>query len=204
MDDEIRKKLAKFTSWFQVVDFENIKTIEDYSLESGVPDEGEAGHCQKCITINRCYFKNEKGKKPEEFDYSNSFVLPMFRGLYHPFCECVKLGNNAPKIDEIQLISLEGKYKNFFDKKIDWFYAWGYKNEDKELFKKSYEKLIKQAYSEGNYYLRIHDKYGFRINLEITINGIKEKLGHFYKVKAGFTIYPDKKLKCNTIVGGRA
>ena len=73
LDDAIREKLAKFTSWFQVVDFNNTNTIEDFTFRDGVPKEGVAGHCQKCITVNKCYFKDEINKKPEEFDYSNSF-----------------------------------------------------------------------------------------------------------------------------------
>lgn len=204
LNDDIREKLAKYTSWFQIVDFNNENTIEAYPPSTGVPETNGAEHCWKCTTINKCFFKDEKDKKPEEFNNANIVILKMFMGIYHPFCECKKLGYNAPKIDEIQLTCLEGKYKDFFAKKLNWYYSWGYRDEDIDLFKNTFEKLVKEAYSKGNYYLRIHDKYGFKINLEITINGINEKSGHFYKVKTGFVIYPNKKLKCNTIIGGKA
>lgn len=202
LDDAIREKLAKFTSWFQVVDYNNTNTIEDFSFRDGVPKEGVAGHCQKCITINKCYFKDEKNKKPEEFDYSNRLVLPMFRGLYHPFCECIKLGQSHIQEKDIEIILTNDKMDYLYKDKQGLIEAWGYKEEDKEELKQIIINQAKSCYAKGNYLIRLHDKYGVHITVFLEIPGKRTKLGKFYKRMSGFMIYPNKKLKNITPIGG--
>ena len=42
-------------------------------------------HCVTCTIVNKCWFKDEKDKKPDEFDYSKYPEIPLEkRGLYHP------------------------------------------------------------------------------------------------------------------------
>lgn len=202
-DELFRNNLANLTAWFKVVDFNNPFTLEDFSYESGVPENGVGSHCWKCITVNQCYFKNEPNKKPEEFDYSTIIIPKFARGIYHPNCECKKLGYAAPHPHEVKLLNLNTKYEYFFHDKIHWYHSWGYKDYEKEEFKKVYESLIKAAYCKGDYIIREHDNTGAKITVFITLPGANDKFGKSFKLKAGYTIFPNKKLKCNTPIGGK-
>jgi hypothetical protein len=56
---------TSFGDWIQVFDDESSWTIEDFPYSSGVDGKITYPHCEKCVAVNHCYFKNEKGKKPE-------------------------------------------------------------------------------------------------------------------------------------------
>ncbi len=62
-------------SWIQVVDDKSNYTIEDYGYDTGVIEGTTANHCVKCVTVNRCYFKNEENKKPKPFDITRIDIL---------------------------------------------------------------------------------------------------------------------------------
>ena len=45
-------------------------------------------------------------------------------------------------------------------------------------------------------------KKGFKITIFATIPGINHRQGETFKIKAGYTIFPNGQLKCNTLWGG--
>lgn len=93
---------AHFSEWIKINDSSSGCgwTIEDFPYAVGVDESLTEPHCWKCVSVNQCWFKNEEGKKPKEFDYGNysfSEISKSKRGLYHPNCHCKKFGVNVPK-----------------------------------------------------------------------------------------------------------
>ena len=107
----------------------------------------------------------------------------------------------TPNVEDVKLIIPEGKEEWLFKDKQDWIRSLGYDNNDD--FLKVIYKLIKQAYCDGDYKVKNHDKHGVKIDLYLTLPGAGSKLGRSYPVKSAFKIFPNGKLKCNTILGGR-
>ena len=203
LDDVQSKVKSYFNKWIQVVDFENEVTIEFFPYSEGAKDLKE--HCAQCVTINKCWFVDEKDKKPEEFDYGKFLFIPLPKfGLYHPFCHCHKLNQDQPSKNQITLLMLNGKIDYFFKDKLGWYYSWGYKDDEKEEFVKIVEDLVKEAYANGDYEKVEENQYGFKINLFINLPGRNEKANRIYKLKSCFMIFPDLKLKLNTLIGGWA
>lgn len=190
---------TKLGDWVEVVDNKNVFTIDNFPYETGVTGPITKKHCAKCIAINKCWFKNEKLKKPEPLEILTTNIKS--QGLYHPHCHCKANYIIAPSEDEINLIIPNGKTGWLFKDKIEWVHIWGYINES-EFLKELY-RAVKEAYANGNYKLRNHNKYGFQVDLYIIINGANEKKGKTYNLKSGFTIFSEGKLKCNTLIGGR-
>jgi hypothetical protein len=202
--DEVNKKFGK---WIQVLDSDNTSvTIEDFDYAQGVHGEITAKHCDKCVSVNKCWFKDEKDKKPEPYPILGIEVLDDFAnavtpGLYHFKCHCYESGIMTPNVEDVKLIIPEGKEGWLFKDKQDWIRSLGYDNNDE--FLKVIYKLIKQAYCDGDYKIKNHDKHGVKIDLYLTLPGAGSKLGRSYPVKSAFMIFPNGKLKCNTILGGR-
>jgi hypothetical protein len=71
----------------------------------------------------------------------------------------------------------------------------------KSLCKYYYNKQKKASFY-GNYYIEDISKYGCKINLKITIPGNNEKQGKNYKIETNYMVFPHKKLKMNTPIGG--
>jgi len=194
-------------NWIQVVDDQNNLTIEDYGYDTGVIEGTTDNHCVKCVAVNKCYFKNEKDKKPERFDTENIPILDLILkglmpGLYHPNCHCKEIPTELLNFDDIRLIIPEGKIGYMFLKKGDWIRAMGYYEQDSNLFIQTLIQKSKEAYFLGNYYIVNHTKYGCKINLNIDIPGINEKNTKIYKIKTNYMIFPNGKLKMNTPIGG--
>ena len=88
--------LANFSEWIKIEDDQCPYTIQDFPYETGVDELKTIPHCFKCVTVNDCWFKNEKDKKPQELEISNP-ILNLFlemnnqNGLYHPNCHCKKI-----------------------------------------------------------------------------------------------------------------
>lgn len=201
------KVLANFSEWIQINDPKSNWAIEDFPYETGINEDITKPHCWKCVTVNQCWFKNENGKKPQKFDYSQYSLIdiPMSkRGLYHPNCHCKKNRMSAPQKEKKYFDNLAGKTNFFFKDKINWFYAWGYKDNDKESFINTVLSLTYESYTLGRYENIGHNKQGFKINIFIDLPGKHEKQSHIYKVKTCWMIFPNGKLKCNTLIGGRA
>ena len=55
---------------------------------------------------------------------------------------------------------------------------------------------------QGDYIIRTHNKFGVSISLYYSFPGKNEKNGKIYDIKSGWTIFPDGKIKANTIMGG--
>ena len=47
------------------------------------------------------------------------------------------------------------------------------------------------------------DRFGVQISVFISIPGKNEKFGKFYNRESGFTIYPNGKIKNNTLIAKR-
>lgn len=110
--------------------------------------------------------------------------------------------SNINNIQEIQLIIPDGKLLYLFKSKGDWINAMGYHEDDYDLFVDILLQKTKEAYFYGNYYKVSLNKYGFKINLKLDIPGANEKKGKVYKIETNYMIFPNKKLKMNTPIGG--
>lgn len=196
-----------YGGWVQIVDEKSPWIIDDFSFETGIDEGSTNPHCVKCVAVNYCCFKNEDGKVPDEFDYASYFKVgkkvPDIIGIFHPRCHCKKVPINKPTIDEVNLLIKEGKIDWLYKDKIHWIHSWGYKDNEKEILLEKIYTAIKRAYVEGDYKIYMHDKYGVKITLYITLQGNNNHKGEVFKLKAGFTIFANKKLKCNTLVGGK-
>ena len=67
-------------NWIQIIDEQNEITIENYGYETGVIEGTTQNHCVKCVAVNKCWFKNEKGKKPEKFSYTVVNIVDTIQG----------------------------------------------------------------------------------------------------------------------------
>lgn len=106
-------------NWIQIIDEKNDLTIESYKYDTGVIEGTTGNHCVKCVAINRCWFKDEVGKKPEKFDLTNinivnSLLKGVIPGLYHFRCHCREIPINYIGFDDINLIVPKGKIEWLF------------------------------------------------------------------------------------------
>jgi len=194
-DDFYKSLLARFSDWIKINDRMSLWTIEDFPYDTGVNTALTYPHCWECVTINQCWFKNENGKKPEEF---NPNVPP---NLYHVNCHCNRLAIAKPKISDIKLIIPKGKEEYTIGKKSGWVRYMGY-DDYKEFFKIFYQKS-KESFIAGKYKIDSHTRYGVKINLNLLIpNKYLKKEDEFFKLIASFTVFPNGKLKLNTHLGG--
>lgn len=191
-----------FSDWIQIKDLKNGFTIERFPYSTGVVALLVKPHCVTCTSVNYCWFKNEKNKKPDDFDYTNTSINENVKGLYHPRCHCVQKAIKTPKPEDIKLIIPEGKIDYTINNKGEWIKAMGYKNDQK--FIDVLLELTKEAFVNGKYQKVIHNKYGFKINIEVAIPGQNEKIGKIYNIKTSYIIFPNGKLKNNTLLGGWA
>ena len=212
-EDLFDKLVASFSDWIQVVDprsywtLENAPRLLDENGNKGMVDEDAVSpHCVKCVVANRCWFKNEKGKKPERFDYSkySSQVLEKLReinGLYHPNCHCKEVAIPNPTENSVKLVCNDGKFDDLFSRKDGLVSAWGYNDNEKEIFKNNFLPLVKKEYINGNYKIFKYDEYGIQLSIYVTIPGINEKAGKFYKRETGFMLFPNGEIRNTTIIG---
>lgn len=204
--EDVRDKvLAKFSTWIKIGDPKSTWTIEDFPYETGVDEEITKPHCWKCVTVNQCFFKDEENKKPQEFDYSKYSLIDIpssKRGLYHPNCHCKKNQIPAPQKEEIKLIIPEGKIWWLFHDKIHKMHEYGYYDASEKEIVDVLSNATIEAFVQGKYECKAHDERGFRITLFAKIKGINHRQSEEIKVKTGFSIFPNGKLKCNTLWGG--
>lgn len=193
--------------WIQVVDDKCEITIDNYGYDTGIIKGTTGNHCAKCVSVNKCWFKNEKGKNPEKFELSGKVILDAIVnglpfGLYHLKCHCKEEPVYLENVDKIQLIIPDGKINYLFKSKADWVNSMGYYENDYRKFVEILLETTKKAYFDGNYNIVNHTKYGCKINLNINIPGINDKSGKVYKIKTNYMIFPNGKLKMNTPIGG--
>ena len=192
-------------NWIQIIDDQNEKSIENYGYNTGVIEGTTGNHCVKCVAINKCWFKNEKDKKPERFDLTKIDIVDSISkgldpGLYHFRCHCKEVPIFPYSVEQIELIIPYGKFGWLVKDKSDWINSMGY-HDILEFYNLLLQKT-KQAYFYGNYYIENHTNYGCKINLKVDIPGINEKNGKVYKLESNYMIFPNGKLKCNTLLGG--
>ena len=56
---------ASFSKWIKVEDKASPFTIEMFPYDLGI--EENSHHCWKCVTVNKCWFRNEKNKNPRKW-----------------------------------------------------------------------------------------------------------------------------------------
>lgn len=78
----------------------------------------------------------------------------------------------------------------------------GYTEKEFDEFVNVLLQKTKEAYFYGNYYKENYNNFGFKINLNLSIPGKNEKVGKVYNVTTNYMIFPNKKLKMNTPLGG--
>lgn len=196
---------AILSEWVQVKDPRSNITIQTFKKKP-VDETKTNGHCWKCVSINKCWFKNEKGKKPAHFNYKNySFTdIPLSkRGLYHPRCHDKEYPINVPKLNQIVLLKLRSNFNDFFKRKKGIFYGLGYTYKDEEELMQQYINQVKTRYRYGDYVIYQFYEYGFQINIKISISG-KNQYKHIeHSFKTGLIIFPEGQLKIATIFAGR-
>ena len=188
-------------NWIKIVDSKNDITIESYDYSTGIIEGTTKNHCVRCVAANQCWFRNEEGKKPEKFNFSLSdFVSKgLLPGLYHPNCHCEEI-TIYPSIDDIDLIIPSGKIGWLFFDKLEWINSMGYCADNK--FLEILTGKIKESYFYGNYFIQNHTNYGIKIKINFDLNGGGIKQSRVYKLTSSFTIFPNGKIKCNTLIGG--
>ena len=204
---EKTREIAKtfFNDWIQICDPKSHWTIEDFPYKSGVDENLTNAHCWKCVTVNQCWFVDKANKRPEEFDYSEYSIakIPLSkRGLYHPNCHDQKIKIQTPKANQIEFVIPPGKIEWLFNNKSNWLKSMGYTHNYKKLILQNIYDASKTAYSQGNYTLKNHDRYGYKVTLNIDFPGGNNKKFQIYKLKSSYIIFPNGKIKNNTLIGG--
>lgn len=192
-------------NWIQIIDEKNEIVIDDYGYGTGVIEGTTGNHCVKCVAVNRCWFKNEIGKKPERFittkiNVVDGLLKGVIPGLYHFRCHCQEISLPPIGIDDINLIIPIGKVGWLFKDKPGWILSMGY-NLDDEFTEMLYEQ-IKKSYFLGNYVIQNHNNFGVKINLNIDLPGRGIKSGKIYKLTSNFMVFPNGRIKANTLIGG--
>lgn len=203
--DDLREKAKlSFSEWIKIRDFKSKWTIEDFSYTTGVDEVITKPHCWRCVTVNHCWFVNQENKKPKEFDYSKyPEIPPNKRGLYHPNGHCIKISLATPNKNQIKFIIPVGKIEWMIKDKGHTLREMGYQEDEFIDAVEIIKNLIAEEFVKGNYTFKEHDKHGYRIGFVLEqFPGKHEDHGKFYKLKTGWTIFPNGKLKCNTLIGG--
>lgn len=193
------------TDWIKVIDELNSAVIDDFDYENGIQGPVTQKHCVKCIAVNQCWFANEKNKKPEPMGYSLEQILNDSKnkiGLYHYNCHCQEISIPTPTEKDIVLIYDQGKVGWLFRDKSDWIRSFGWESDEK--FLEHLKRKVVENYCLGRYVLWNISKYGAAINIFVDIDGRGEKLNKTYRVKSGWMVFSNGKLKCNTFIGGWA
>ncbi|MDE6471907.1 MAG: hypothetical protein K2L52_02645 [Clostridia bacterium] len=191
--------------WIKVVDELNNVVIDDFDYESGIQGPITQKHCVKCIAVNQCWFANEKNKKPDTMEYSIEQVLNDSKnkiGLYHYNCHCKEIKIPTPNESDIELICPKGKEEWLFKDKSEWIRALGHEPDEK--FLEYLKNKIIENYCLGQYAILGITNYGVAINVFVDIEGGGVKSNKIYRVRSGWMVFSNGKLKCNTFIGGKA
>lgn len=204
LDVTKEKLIAKYSDWIKVEDNKSRWTIEDFPYVSGVDEEKTNPHCWRCVTVNRCWFKNEEGKKPKTFSNDNNMLDSILKqqGLYHNNCHCKEKGINVPREYDLDVLEVRPKFNDFFRRKKGILYGIGYTYKDEADIISFYLNEVKKSYRAGDYVLYKHWEYGFQINIIVSITGKNEFKHIVHKFKTGLFVYPNGKLKIATVFAG--
>lgn len=146
--------------------------------------DNETNTCDLCVALNRTVFKNSH--KPE---------------YTHPNCKCKQVPFEFP---ETPLDFPMKKIVYLFAKKGDWMRSMGYLDLDAEEIYQTIAENAQLQFMRGNYILGTLSKYGQKVNIVLALPGKRDKQGTTYRVKTGWTAFPNGKLHNNTPIGGWA
>ncbi len=210
--DALREEVElSFSDWIQVVDprsnwtLDNVEKIKDVGVN---PDQVKP-HCVKCVVVNQCWFKNEKDKKPESFSYDKYSTIDLSKmkgimGLYHPRCHCKEITIKPPTEYTLKVVVDDDKiFVDAFRRKFGIINSWGYTIDDGEVLKKNLIESVTENYIIGNYKIFKYDEFGFQISLQVSVPGVRHKIGREYKFITGFMVYPNGKIENTTFFGGK-
>ena len=180
------------------------------TYKDGINAEITKPHCVTCVAVNKCWFKNEEGKKPKPKSYTFQLISQIFEkfglnallGLYHPFCHCKELAISQPTPEQIKTLVLKGKIDWMKYDKMAIIESMGYEENDIDEVCQLLLKLAKESYCKGNYKIRQIDQYGCKITLYMDFPGKNEKQGRLYPLKTGWSIFPEGSIKNNTLIRG--
>ena len=164
-----------YGSWIQVYDIKNFITVEFFPSAIGIIFPFNIKHCTMCIAVNQCYFKDSDFTKPPVDTFSD--------GLYHPNCHCQEKYIPTPNLNNIKLITPSGKETYTIAKKIGWIESFGYKKSQFDLFFKTLYNLTILSYIKGNYTIDDITNFGVKININVNLPGVNEKIGNFIILK---------------------
>lgn len=140
--------------------------------------------CELCVALNRTVFQNNN--KPE---------------YTHPNCKCEQVPTS---LDEPELDFRYAKMIYLFDKKGDWMRSMGYVEEDGADLYRIISENAKKQFMQGNYILDRLNQHGQRVDIILVLPGKRDKQRMTYRVKTGWTAFPNGKLHNNTPIGGWA
>lgn len=194
-------------NWVQINDDSCPLTIADFPYSTGVTLPANYRHCEMCVTINKCWFKDEPNKIPQAQNYDaqaklNYILSGKTVGLYHYGCHCKKTEISPNGVEDIEIIVPKGKEEFLYKDKGEWLCAMGYTSQYYKTFFNLLLQKTREAYFFGKYNIICWNKYGCKVNVELLIPGINGKTGHSYKLKSGCMIFPNGQLKLNTPIGG--
>ncbi len=141
-------------------------------------------HCLNCTVLDGCYFVDR-----------NKPALPL-----HTNCDCKKLTVNSQLVKNVAKVTCPiSKFSNYtFDannSKNNYFNKLGYTINDAEYLKTEFEKQAKKQYLMGKYKLNKLDKYGQRLTIKISLNGVD--------IKTGWIMFPEGYILNITTFSGR-
>ncbi len=164
---------------------ENISPKDIDVCNGEATDDSDTRTCALCVALNRTVFKNDN--KP---DYT------------HPYCKCEQIPTAPP---EPTLDFPMRKITDYlFVKKRGLMYSMGYSEEDAKEVYQMIATNAKEQFKQGKYFLNALDNHGQKVNILLAFPGKREKEGHVYWIKTGWTVYPNGKLHQNTPFGGWA
>ena len=194
-------------NWIQIVDDKNEITVADYDYSTGIIEGTTDNHCVPCVSFNRCWFKNEKGKKP---DINALIMAGIIRQidtnddtLFHKWCHCKEVPLPPLSTKDIDIIVPNGKFDYMFEAKSGWIKAMGYDPSDRNKFIDELKKKTKEGYINGDYTIQGYTKYGVKIRVVARIDGAHEDRKTDYKVIGSYMVFPNGKIKMNTPLGGK-
>ena len=88
-----------------------------------------------------------------------------------------------------------------FKDKSDWIRRLGYEPDEK--FVDYVKDLVVKNYCLGQYRIRGIDNHGVAIDVFIDIEGKGEEANRIFVAKSGWMVFSNRKLKCNTLLGGK-
>ena len=78
----------------------------------------------------------------------------------------------------------------------------GYTENDKEEILNLVVEHARKSFASGDYKIREIDRFGVAITLFYNFPGKNEFANKVYRVKTGWMIFPNGKIKANTLIGG--